>query len=74
MRLDSILERRYGKQFTYFLFTFDLRRYMSVAAMIVHRYARITPAFAAVLVFYSEIASRIGDGPFFIRFQQSVFR
>mmetsp|Transcript_21996 Transcript_21996/g.54460 ORF Transcript_21996/g.54460 Transcript_21996/m.54460 type:complete len:331 (+) Transcript_21996:3-995(+) len=42
--------------------------------MIAHRYVRITPAFAAVLVFYSEIASRVGDGPFFVRFQQSVFR
>lgn len=45
-----------------------------VLGMIAHRYIRITPAFVATLVFYSEIASRVGDGPYFIRFQQSVFR
>lgn len=45
-----------------------------VLGMIAHRYVRITPAFVATLVFYSEIASRVGDGPFFIRFQRSVFR
>ena len=45
-----------------------------VLGMIVHRYVRITPAFAATLVFYSEIVSRVGNGPFFIRFQRSVFR
>lgn len=42
--------------------------------MIAQRYARVTPAFAATLVFYSQIASRVGDGPFFVRFQRSVFR
>ena len=42
--------------------------------MIAHRYMRITPAFVATLIFYSEIASRVGNGPFFIRFQRSVFR
>jgi len=40
---------------------------LPVGEMIAHRYIRITPAFAAVLVFYSEIASRVGDGPFFVR-------
>jgi peptidoglycan/LPS O-acetylase OafA/YrhL len=43
-------------------------------AMVLHRYLRITPAFAFTMVFYSQIVSRIGDGPFFVRFQHSVFR
>ncbi len=43
-------------------------------AMVLHRYIRITPAFAFTMVFYSQIVSRIGDGPFFVRYQQSVFR
>ena len=46
----------------------------SVLGMLAGRYARVTPAFAATLVFYSQIASRVGDGPFFVRFQRSVFR
>jgi len=54
------LERRGGK--------------IPVLRMVAHRYVRITPAFATTLVFYSEIASRVGDGPFFIRFQRSIFR
>ena len=45
-----------------------------VGGMIAHRWLRITPAFAFALVVYSQIASRIGDGPFFVRYQRSVFR
>ena len=47
---------------------------LPVLGMLAGRYARVTPAFAATLVFYSQIASRVGDGPFFVRFQRSVFR
>lgn len=40
----------------------------------VQRYLRLTPAFATTMLFYANVAPFIGSGPFFPKFQQSVFR
>jgi len=51
----------------------DLHK-LKISGAIIYRYLRLTPSLVFAMMFYYKISMFIGDGPFFARFQNSVFR